>query len=58
MAHGQLDDKQEARQWYDQAVAWVDKNEPEDEDLIRFRKEAEELMRITVEKPTTKPQPH
>jgi WD40 repeat protein len=44
MAHWQLGDKDEARQWYDQVVEWMNKNKPQDEELRRFRAEAEELL--------------
>ena len=54
MAHWQLGDKQAARKWYDQAVAWMDKNQPDNVELRRFRSEAEELLKITDKKPTTK----
>ena len=47
MAHWKLDDKKKARQWYDKAVKWMDGNMPEDEELRRFRAEAEALMEIT-----------
>ena len=40
MAHWQLDEKDEARKWYDQGVQWMEKNKPEDEELRRFREEA------------------
>ena len=33
MAHWQLDHKEEARKWYDQAVRWMEKNAPQDEEL-------------------------
>jgi WD40 repeat protein/tetratricopeptide (TPR) repeat protein len=46
MAHWQLGNKDEARKWYDQAVQWMDKNQPKDEELKRFRKEAEELLQV------------
>src|SRR4029450_4177385 len=42
MAHWQLDEKDEARKWYEQAVEWMEKNKPEDEELKRFREEAAE----------------
>jgi hypothetical protein len=42
MAHWQLNDK--ARAWYDQAVAWMDKNIPKNEELKRFRAEATALL--------------
>src|SRR5262249_19285951 len=41
MAYWQLRDKKEARKWYDQAVPWMEKNQPKDEELVRFRAEAE-----------------
>ena len=45
----------EARKWYDQAVMWMEKNNPKDEELRRFRTEAAELMDIEKTKtPTTK----
>jgi serine/threonine protein kinase/Flp pilus assembly protein TadD len=44
MAHWQLGHKEEARNWYDQAVAWMRKNKPHDEELRRFRSEAEETL--------------
>ena len=44
MAHWQLGEKEQARQWNDKAVAWMDKNTPKDEELLRFRAEAEALL--------------
>jgi hypothetical protein len=52
MAHWQLGDKEKARKWYDQAVTWMDKNQPTDEELRRFRAEAAALL-IVEEKNTT-----
>jgi serine/threonine protein kinase len=46
MAHWRLDDKEQARKWYNQAVGWTDKNKPKDEELRRFRAEAAELLGI------------
>jgi tetratricopeptide (TPR) repeat protein len=46
MAHWQLDDKDQARQWYDKAVDWMDKNQPQNEELQRFHTEAAELLGI------------
>ena len=55
MAHWQLGKQDQARQWYSRAVEWMEKeNRPDEEDLRRFRTEAEELLKITDEKPTTK----
>jgi eukaryotic-like serine/threonine-protein kinase len=42
-----------ARKWYDQAVMWMEKNNPKDEELRRFRTEAAELMGIEKTKTTT-----
>jgi tetratricopeptide (TPR) repeat protein len=44
MAHWQLNERDKARAWYDQAVAWMDKNQPQDEELKRFRAEATALL--------------
>jgi hypothetical protein len=44
MSHWQLGKKDEARKWYDQAVPWMDKNQPKNEELRRFRREAAELL--------------
>jgi tetratricopeptide (TPR) repeat protein len=44
MAHWQLDEKDKAREWYDRAVEWMVKHNPEGEELRRFRTEAEELL--------------
>lgn len=46
MAHWQLDQKDEARKWYDRAVEWMDENQPNNLDLRRFRAEAAELLKI------------
>jgi hypothetical protein len=57
MAHWQLGHKTEARQWYDRAVRWMEENHPyNDDELRRFRAEAEELLQIEgrVQSETTK----
>jgi hypothetical protein len=46
MAHWQLGEKDEARKYYDKAVAWMDKNKPDDEELRRFRAEAAALLGV------------
>jgi serine/threonine protein kinase/Tfp pilus assembly protein PilF len=46
MAHWQLGEKDQARQWYDRAVEWMDQNKPDDQELKRFRAEAEALLGI------------
>jgi eukaryotic-like serine/threonine-protein kinase len=47
MAHWQLGDKGQARKWYDQAVVWMEKNQPNHGELRRLRAEAGVLLRIT-----------
>lgn len=44
MAHWQRGDKEQARNWYDQAVQWMEKHRPQDEELRRLRAEAAELL--------------
>jgi len=46
MARWQSGDKKEARKLYDLAVQWMEKNQPKNEDLGRFRAEAESLLNI------------
>jgi Flp pilus assembly protein TadD len=50
MAHWQLGDKEKARRSYTQAVSWMEKSGPDDEELRRFRSEAAELMQVQDEK--------
>lgn len=44
MAHWQLGQKEEARQWYGRAVEWMDKEMPKNELLRRIRTEAATLL--------------
>jgi tetratricopeptide (TPR) repeat protein len=46
MAHGQLGHKEEARRWYAKAVAWAERNDASNEELRRFRGEAEGLLGV------------
>jgi serine/threonine protein kinase/Flp pilus assembly protein TadD len=46
MAHWQMGHKDEAHKSYQQAVRWMDRNKPDDEDLRRFRTEAAELLGV------------
>jgi tetratricopeptide (TPR) repeat protein/serine/threonine protein kinase len=50
MAHWQLGRKQKAREWYDRAVGWMDKNNPRDEELRRFRAGVAELLELKEKK--------
>lgn len=55
MAHWQREEKEEARRWYDRALAWMEKNKPNDEELRRFQGEAAKLLKIeTQSKPVPK----
>ncbi len=46
MACWRIGERDEVRQWYDQAIGWMDKNNPGDLEMRRFRAEAETLMGI------------
>ncbi len=46
MTQWQLGHKEQARKWYDQAVAWMEKNRPRDLEFIQFRGEAAKLLGI------------
>jgi tetratricopeptide (TPR) repeat protein/serine/threonine protein kinase len=50
MAHWQLKEKDKAGAWYDRAVQWMDKHQPKNEDLSRFRAEAAELLEVNEKK--------
>src|SRR5262249_23307042 len=39
MAHWQLGEQDKAREWYNRAAQWVDKHQPANEELRRFRAE-------------------
>jgi tetratricopeptide (TPR) repeat protein len=46
MAHWQQGSKDEARKWYAKSVEWMDQNAKDNDELRRFRSEAEELLEI------------
>jgi len=46
MIHHHEGDRGEARKWYDRAVQWMEKHQPNNEELRRFRAEAEEILKI------------
>jgi superkiller protein 3 len=46
MAYWQVGEKEKARAAFEQGVQWVDKNQPTNEELRRFRAEAEKLLEI------------
>jgi serine/threonine protein kinase/tetratricopeptide (TPR) repeat protein len=45
MARWQRGEKDKARDWYDRAARWMEKNSPDDKELQRFRAEAAALVR-------------
>jgi len=45
MSYEKLGAKEKARQWYGKAADWMDKNNPQDDELRRFRNEAAELLK-------------
>jgi eukaryotic-like serine/threonine-protein kinase len=47
MAHWQRGEKEQARKWYAEAVHWMETNQPNHEELRRFREEAAELLGVT-----------
>ena len=49
MTHWQLGNKEQARRWFDKAVGWMEKNRPKDEELLRFRAEADQLIGASEE---------
>jgi serine/threonine protein kinase/tetratricopeptide (TPR) repeat protein len=58
MSNWHLGQQDQARQCYDRGVQWMKTSNPwqtDGEDLRRCRNEAEELLKITDQKPTTKP---
>jgi serine/threonine protein kinase/predicted Zn-dependent protease len=46
MARWQLGERDDARAWYERAIAWIDKNKPDDNELRQFRAEADGLLRV------------
>jgi hypothetical protein len=57
MAHWQLGEKDKARNCYDQAVRWMEENKqglerdrPRQDELLRLRSEADELLRKSEKK--------
>jgi tetratricopeptide (TPR) repeat protein/tRNA A-37 threonylcarbamoyl transferase component Bud32 len=45
MAHARLGEKPQARAWYEKAVRWLEPQPGPGEDLMRYRREAEALLR-------------
>jgi tetratricopeptide (TPR) repeat protein len=45
MAHWRKGDKDNARAWFDKAITWMDRHDSREDELNRFRAEAEALIR-------------
>ncbi len=50
LAHRQLGDHDEPRKWYGRAVEWMDKHQPGNEELRRFRAEATRVLGMNDQK--------
>jgi uncharacterized protein HemY len=50
MAYWHLGEKDKARQAYEQAAEWMNENQPNNDELRRFRAEAAELLNIQDDK--------
>jgi tetratricopeptide (TPR) repeat protein len=46
IAHWQVGNKAAARKWYDQAVKWIEENQPRKNQVRRYRAEAAEVLRV------------
>src|SRR5262249_26460963 len=60
MAYWQLGNKEGARKSYELAIEWMDKNQPKNQELLRFRVEAEGLIKKEsgIRSPKKKKQPN
>jgi tetratricopeptide (TPR) repeat protein len=57
IAHWQRGERDVARRWYDEAVAWMREHRPDDERLVAFRMEAEHLMGLSTKQDPPMPEP-
>jgi tetratricopeptide (TPR) repeat protein len=51
LIYGRLGEKEQARKWFDQAVEWMEKNDPANGELKYLRTEAAELLSIKESAP-------
>jgi Flp pilus assembly protein TadD len=51
MSHWQRGEREQARQQFEKAIQWLEKHPRQDEQLLRFRAEAEELLGIKAKVP-------
>jgi tetratricopeptide (TPR) repeat protein len=52
MAEWQRGNQDAARKWHQKAIDWMEENDPNNEELIRFRAEAVELLGVTEPQPS------
>jgi tetratricopeptide (TPR) repeat protein len=58
MTYWHQGNRKDARLMYDRAVAWMEKNKPNDSELGQFRAEAAELLGLSCRKPEPGPRPN
>jgi hypothetical protein len=44
MTHSRLGDPEQARRWFDQAARWMDERMPRNNEMLRFREEAQTTL--------------
>jgi serine/threonine protein kinase/tetratricopeptide (TPR) repeat protein len=54
MAYWQRKEPESARQWYDRAVRWMEKNQPSDPEILQYRTEAAHLLGLPTPKAPVK----
>ena len=55
MVFWQLNDKEQARKWYDQAARWMEQTNEQGEEMLRIRKEAADVLGIEGQPTTNDP---
>ncbi len=55
MAHWKLGEQDVAREWHSKAMDWMDKNAPDNPELMQFRRDAEQLIQPPATTPTGEP---
>ena len=57
LAHWQLGEKEQARTWFDKAVAWTKEKQPKNAELLQFWNEAAKLLALPGPDPTSPARP-
>jgi tetratricopeptide (TPR) repeat protein len=50
MVHWQLSKRDEARKWYERAIEWMEKNQPQDPEVRAFQVETEQMLGVQKKK--------